>query len=347
VDCGDRGLHLVRPDRPVRQGCGDQFHSLGDLRSVPQPPVLLPERHQLAGRARPGCSPGVVQEHEREQPGYLWFVRQQSVDEPGEANGLRAQIGAHDIVGSGCVPAFGEDQINDVQDCRQSIGQLVGLGHPERYSRSGDLAFGPQETLGHRRLGDQEGSSDLRRGQAADRAQGQRDLGLLGQRGMAAQEDETELVVVERPGAALFELGVQAVGPGRVDRLQPDGGQFPDRSLGLAAQPVQHPVARDRREPGARIVRGPVPAPAFPCREQCLAVSILSQLEVAAAGHQRAQDPPGLGPDDVLEVLGFHACPQADGANSETGRTSITPNFASGISAASSRARSRSAQSTR
>jgi hypothetical protein len=46
VDGGDRGLHLVGPDRPGAQGAGDQGQAFGDHRGVPPVAVLLGQWHQ-------------------------------------------------------------------------------------------------------------------------------------------------------------------------------------------------------------------------------------------------------------------------------------------------------------
>ena len=58
-----------------------------------------------------------------------------------------------------------------------------------------DLALGPHQPLGHRRLGHEEGAGDLGRGEAAEGAQGERDPGLEGERRVAAGEDQPQPVV--------------------------------------------------------------------------------------------------------------------------------------------------------
>ena len=53
----DRGLHLIRTDRPGAQGALDQGDALGDLAGIPERAVLLGERDELAGAlaGRPGA----------------------------------------------------------------------------------------------------------------------------------------------------------------------------------------------------------------------------------------------------------------------------------------------------
>ena len=61
----DEGLHLVLADHAVGQRRRDQGHPLGDQRPVPQRPVLLCQRDQLAARTGAGGPPGVREQHQR------------------------------------------------------------------------------------------------------------------------------------------------------------------------------------------------------------------------------------------------------------------------------------------
>ena len=92
-----------------------------------------------------------------------------------------------------------------------------------------DLAFGPYQALSHRRLGNEEGAGDLRRRQPSEQAQGQRHLGLGGQGGMAAQEDQPELVVG-------YDIEVtQISGHRRLGIGEAVGGEMPLGARRLAA----------------------------------------------------------------------------------------------------------------
>ena len=60
------------------------------------------------------------------------------------------------------------------------------------------LLLGAHEALGHRLLRDQERAGDLLRAQAAERAQGQRDLRIERERRVAAREEELQALVGDR-----------------------------------------------------------------------------------------------------------------------------------------------------
>ena len=72
------------------------------------------------------------------------------------------------------------------------------------------LAFGPDDPLGQRRLRDQERPGDLGGVEAAEEPQGEGDLGVGGQGGVAAQEHEPQLVVRDDIDEAVevVEVGV-------------------------------------------------------------------------------------------------------------------------------------------
>ena len=74
VDGGDGRLQLVRADAPDGQRGAEEGDPLGDQRPVPARPVLLVERDQCAGRARPRRPAGLRQQHQRQQAGDLRLV---------------------------------------------------------------------------------------------------------------------------------------------------------------------------------------------------------------------------------------------------------------------------------
>src|SRR5881398_3944837 len=80
---------------------------------------------------------------------------------------------------------------SDLEHGFQARRKLSAFRHAIRNVCGDDLALGPDDALGHRRLGDEERGRDLLGGEAGDRAQRERDLGLLGKRGVAAGEDQT------------------------------------------------------------------------------------------------------------------------------------------------------------
>ena len=82
-----------------------------------------------------------------------------------------------------------------------------GGRHREGDARVADLALGPDEPLRHGGLGHQEGMGDLGRRHAGKGAQGQRHLGLEGQRRVAAGEHQPEPIV----GDILVRIGLDVI----------------------------------------------------------------------------------------------------------------------------------------
>ena len=177
--------------------------------------------------------------------------------------------------------------------------------HPVRDAGVTDLVLGPDQALGHRRLGDQERPRDLGGGQAGQGAQGERDPRLQRQRRMAAGEHQPQPVVADP--AVIVLAGV-------VGWRQ--GGHLPQlRRLGrAAAQPVQRAVARHRGQPGAGPARHAVARPASAARwanASCAHSSARSQSPVDP--DQGRDDPAPLlaerRGDGVLDVCG-HVRPE-------------------------------------
>ena len=88
MDRGDRRLDLILADPAVREGAIQERRSSSDLRLIPQPTILLRERDRLAVGRRPGGTPGIEEQHEREQAGNLRLVRELVLDHGGEADRL-------------------------------------------------------------------------------------------------------------------------------------------------------------------------------------------------------------------------------------------------------------------
>ena len=99
--------------------------------------------------------------------------------------------------GRGRVP-LGEDQVHHPQHVGEAAGQVVRAGHPERDRGLPDLALGPHQPLGHRRLRYQERGGDLGGGEAAHRPQRERHPHAAVEGGVAAGEDQRQLVVAHR-----------------------------------------------------------------------------------------------------------------------------------------------------
>src|SRR3954464_7164792 len=149
----------------------------------------------------------------------------------------------------------------------------------ERDAGVADLPLGPDEALGERRLRDEEGARDLRRLEAADEAQRQRDLGIRRERRMAAGEDQLE------PFVGNDSLLVPRELLGTREQLRLAGQRL------LAADPVDRRVSSRRDDPGARIARRSVARPALRRADEGVLHRVLGEVEVtedAAEDRDRA-----------------------------------------------------------
>ncbi len=111
------------------------------------------------------------------------------MDHAGEADRLVGEFGAVQVGAAAGGVALVEDQVEDVQD---GVQAALFEGGPGGF----DLLLGAADPGGHRGLGDQEGPGHLGGGEAADGPQGEGDLRGRGQRGVAAQEQQVQGVVV-------------------------------------------------------------------------------------------------------------------------------------------------------
>lgn len=116
VDGGDGGLELVGADLGGAQGVLDECGAFGDGVVVPAGAVLFGEGDEGAVGVGAGGAAGVGEEHEGEQSGEFAVVGAGAVECSGEADGLGGEVDADEVVAGGGGGAFGEDQVEDVQD---------------------------------------------------------------------------------------------------------------------------------------------------------------------------------------------------------------------------------------
>jgi hypothetical protein len=152
--------------------------------------LLVGEQHQLTV-AKPRLEASVVQQHQRQQSMHLGLIGHQLGQRSAESQGFGGELAPG---GRDRVPLV-EDQVHDRDYGAQPLRQQMVGWHPERDPGGLDLALGPDQPLGHRRLSDQEGVRDLSGAQAAERPQGEGDLSVGGERRMAAGEDELESLI--------------------------------------------------------------------------------------------------------------------------------------------------------
>ncbi|MCY1220264.1 hypothetical protein D9M72_322720 [compost metagenome] len=191
----DGGLKLVRSrpvpaKAPVHKGL-----PLKDQVLVPQLPVLVRQQHHAAVGRHPGCAPRLYQQQQRQKPLGFGLIRHQGRQEPGQPDGLPAELAPDEgVAGAGAV-ALVEDEVDDGEHRREALRQFGAAGHAVGNPGIPYFRFGPDQPLGHGLFRDHEGSGYLRGAQAAQEAERQRHAGRSSQRRVAAGEDEPQRVI--------------------------------------------------------------------------------------------------------------------------------------------------------
>src|SRR5215218_918068 len=230
--------------------------------------------------------PRVGQQHQREQARDLAVVGQQRVDRAGEADRLPRQLRALELRAGRRGVALAEDQVEHVQHGGEALRALLLGGRAEGDAGRLDPLLRAADALRLRRLGDEERAGDLRRGEAADRAQRERDLRRRREGGVAAEEQQRQRVVLL--------LGERLLVGRRRDRLVcghlHGGGVLPPPARLLAAQLVGQPPRGHGDEPCARVLRHAVVGPLDGGGEQRLLDGVLGGVEPPGAADEDAED---------------------------------------------------------
>ena len=164
------------------------------------------KRNQGAGGVDPRLSAQVMQQHQRQQAQAFRIFGIDRTQHASEADGFGAQLPPDQRIPRGRGIALVEDQIDDRLHCGPAFGQGIVGRHLVGNARILDLAFGAHQPLRQGRLRNEKGARDLTRRKPAQGAQGQGDLGLAVEGGMAAGEDQPQPIIRnfarQRPPAA-------------------------------------------------------------------------------------------------------------------------------------------------
>ncbi len=163
--------------------------------TFPEEDLTCPTKDELPRLVNAGGTTRVLKQHQRQQAAGFGLVGKHLDEHPSKADRFRAQVGSRQGLGAGSEVALVEDQVNDRQHSRQSLGKRGRRGHRDRDHGFSDLPFSAHQPLRDRRFALEEGSGDLPCREAAQRAEGQAHLGLAGERGMATREHQREPVV--------------------------------------------------------------------------------------------------------------------------------------------------------
>jgi len=292
----DRRLEGVGAELPRRQGPLHQRPTLRDLPLIPARAVLVLQQHELARGGGPRHAPRLVEQHQGQQADHL-RLRQQRHQQTAQADRLAREVGPRQRLPRGGRVPLVEHQVDHLEHGLQPFRQL-GLGrHPVGDARVADLGLGAHDPLRHGGGGEEEGARHLVGGEPADLAQGQGHAGVGGQGGVAAGEDQPELVVLHVP---LVPLG--GVLRGGVDLLRVVLRQ--PLEPGAATQGVDRLEAAGRDQPRPGGGRNPLLRPLLQRGREGLVQRVLREIEVAQQADQGGEDAAGLrAVDGVQGVL--------------------------------------------
>jgi len=281
----DRRLQVVATDgRPAageRLRLGERGEATADEQLVPPAAVLVIEQHRCAGDVGAGRETRGLQLEQGLQPVHLGLGGGHLGEQAGQPDRLRRKVVPCPVgARRGDVP-FVEDQVDHGHHVVEPAGALGARGQLQLGACLREGALGAGDPLAHGGVGHQESAGDLDGAQSADQAQGQRGSRLRREGRVAAEEDQSQDVVLD-----VVDLRIQ-VGH-RVHLL---GGML--QLLGLAAQVVGAPEAVDgaplggRHQPGRRVGGDPVVRPVLERGEQGVLGKVLGEVEVAREAGQR------------------------------------------------------------
>ncbi len=280
----------------------------------------------------------------------LGLRRQEPGQDPPEPHRLVTEPGLRPAGPAGRGVPLVEDQVEHAEHRAEPLGRLRRGGQRELGAGRGEGPLGADDPLGGGRLRDQERAPDLRRAQAAQQPQGQRDPALHGQDRVRRREDQPQQVVAEVVvegvddrllAVALALLGVTAEQRQllRIPRAPP--------------QQVDRPVLRGRPQPPARVGGHAVTGPLLQGDDQGVLGQLLGQPEVTDQPGEARDEPRRLDAPDRFEdpldrrAIGRHAAGYA-GAGKSSGPNSFSTSTSPSHSGHRSRCtrRNRAAHST-
>jgi hypothetical protein len=295
VNGGDGGLDRVGIEAAGGEGALDEIFSFGNLMAIPERAILIFQEDQISFAGGSGEAAGIVQEHESEEAEHfgLW---EQFHEEAGETDCFGGEIGAGERLAGGCGVAFVEDQVDDMEDGIESLGQVGRRGDLLGDAGVLDFGFGADDALGVRGRIGEDSAGDLFGGQAADFAEGEGDLRIGRDGRMAAGENQAQAIIFNIFGFRfcwIAGVGFELIGDGHqrgiefgaaahgVDALESAGGDQPGTGIGGDA------LARPLLDGGGKgVVKG-----------------FFGEIEIAEEADECRKNAAGFGAVDVFDNL--------------------------------------------
>ena len=262
----------------------DQLDALAHGLAVPPRAVLVGQQHRAPVGVHARGAPRVLEQHQGQQPERGGVVGLEADEQPREPERLGHQPGSGEVGARGGGVPLVEEQVDGGQHALPAVGQLVVRRHGVGDAREADLLARAHQPLGDGVGGAEQRAGDLGLGEAAERAQRQRDAAGDRQARVAAGEEQPQEVVLQH--ARLHVLG-----PSRSHRgVVGHGALLSCAAAARLAQQVDRPPARGEADPRDGTGRYAVARPRLQCPDHRVLDGVLGQGEVAHLACERRQD---------------------------------------------------------
>ena len=160
------------------------------------------------------------------------------------------------------------------------------------------LALGADDPLSERGFSDEEGARDLGGVEPAEEPQGESDLGVGGEGGMAAQEHQSQLIVRHDIDEAVEVVELGVVVAWQVVGFESEGRQVAVGAGRFASQPVDGAVAGGGGDPAAGVRRHTLCRPLLGGDGERVGHRVLGEVDVAEDADQSGGAAAGFGAKD-------------------------------------------------
>ena len=215
----------------------------------------------------------------------------------GQPHRFGADVGADDALAFARAVALVEQQVEHLEHRVAPSRDRGGLGHFVGQGAGADELLRARDALGDRRFAGEEPARDLAHREAAHHLERQRHARVGRDLGMTADEDETELIVLD----LTRERGLGGALEPRLDQRGDVGALGRDHAA--APEHVERAVVGDAGEPGAGVGRSAGERPALERLHHRVLHRLLGEVEALGAEHadQARHQSPRLAAEEVVD----------------------------------------------
>ncbi len=168
-----------------------------DQQAVPFAAILFEQQDRLTRWADARPHPRRLDFHERHEAMDLALAGHQRGEHASEAQRVLGELGAQHVVAHRGRIAFVEDEVDGLEDRRETPPALRARRDLKRNARLRKRPLRAHDALRDRRFRREKRAGDLRGGEAAEQLERQRDVRLLRHDRMARHEHEAQQIVVD------------------------------------------------------------------------------------------------------------------------------------------------------